>query len=100
MGTGSAKMIDPVIMTMSSYYMEPQVIPPLDADPDKDGKPADHKIVLQKPISTIENKSARITREIKVRPMPQSGIDRFREWLIDQECEQVFAEVSAHKKAQ
>ena len=98
--TGSEKILDPVIMTMSSYYMEPEVLPPLDADPDKDGKPADHMIVLQKPISTIENKSARIIREVHVRPIPQSGIDQFRNWLIDQDWNQVFAAVSAHKKAE
>ena len=98
--TESEKMLDPVIMTMSSYYMEPQVIPPLDADPDKDGKPSDHMIVLQKPISTIENRSARITREITVRPMPQSGIDQFRNWLIDQNWSQVFNAISAHEKAE
>ena len=97
--TGSEKILDPVIMTLSSYYLEPQVLPPLDADPDKDGKSADHMIVLQKPISTLENKSARITREVQVRPIPQSGIDPFRNWLIYQDWNQVFAAVSAHEKA-
>ena len=98
--TGSEKMLDPVIMTLSTYYQEPQVLDPLDSDPDKNGKPSDHKIVLQKPISLIENKTARITREVKVRPIPQSGLDRFRTWLIDQDWKQVFEAVSAHDKAE
>ena len=51
--TGSKKMIDPIIMTLSSYYQEPIVMEPLDPDPDKNGKPSDHKIILAKPISVI-----------------------------------------------
>ena len=97
--TGSQKILDPIIMTLSTYYQEPQTLAPLDPDPDKDGKPADHKIVIQKPISKINNKNARITREIQVRPMPQSGIDCFKNWLIDQNWKQIFEAVSAHEKA-
>ena len=42
------KMLDPVIMTLSSYYQTPQCLPPLDQDPEKNGKPSDHRIVFSK----------------------------------------------------
>ena len=47
------KILDPVITTLSVYYQRPVCLEPLDADPDKKGKKADHKIVVVKPISTI-----------------------------------------------
>ena len=97
--TGSQKMLDPIIMTLSSYYQEPEVLDPLDPDPDKDGKPADHKIVLQKPISVINNKSSRSTREVRFRPIPQSGLDQFQTWLIGETWEDVYGAESAHQKA-
>jgi hypothetical protein len=71
---------------------------PLDPDPDKDGKPADHKIVLDKPISVINNKSARSTREVRFRPIPQSGLNQFQAWLIDETWDDVFKAESTHEK--
>ena len=36
---------------------------------------------------------------IKVRPFPQSGLDKFKEWFIDEQWEQVYAAETAHQKA-
>ena len=68
-------LLDPVIMTLANYYQEPMCLEPLDPDPDKNGVKSDHRIVLIRPINIINNKSVRTTREIKVRPFPQSGFD-------------------------
>ena len=87
-------------MTLSQYYQEPLCLEPLDADPDKDGKKSDHRIVLIKPINVINNKSARITRQIKVRPMPSSGIEKMREWIMDEKWEDVYEAETAHVKAE
>ena len=76
-------ILDPVIMTLSNLYQVPMCLEPLDADPDTNGKKSDHRIVVIKPINVINNKCLRQTREIKVRPFPQSGITRMREWFID-----------------
>ena len=61
-------ILDPVIMTLSKFYQEPVCLDPLDSDPDKNGKKSDHRIVVCKPISTINNKPIRRIREVKVRP--------------------------------
>ena len=42
--TGKKAMLDPIIMTLSKYYQTPEILPALDADPDSNGKPSDHKI--------------------------------------------------------
>ena len=66
--TGEKAMLDPVIMTMSKYCQEPEILAPLDSDPDKNGTASDHNIVKVKQISTINNQSARITQKIVVQP--------------------------------
>ena len=71
-------LLDPVIMTLAHLYQEPMCLEPLDPDPDKNGKKSDHRIVLIRPINVINNKPIRRTREIKVRPFSQSGMDRMR----------------------
>ena len=97
--TGAESIIDPVLMTFSQYYQEPLCLDPLDPDPDKDGKKSDHRIVLLNPIKTIENKTARIIKEVKVRPMPESGIKNMRSWLMDETWGKVFEAETAHQKA-
>ena len=92
-------LLDPVITTLSNYYQEPVCLEPLDSDPDKNGTKSDHKPVLVKPISVINNKSARETREVKVRPFPESGIIKMKEWFIDQTWEEVLEAETAHDKA-
>ena len=92
-------MLDPIIMTLSHLYQEPLCLDPLDADPDKHGKRSDHRIVISKPINIVENKCSRQTRKIKVRPFPQSGFTKFKEWLIDETWEPVYKAESAHEKA-
>ena len=52
-------ILDPIITTLAHFYQEPVCLEPLDADHDKNGKPANHKIVLARAITTINNKSTR-----------------------------------------
>ena len=92
-------ILDPIITTLSSFYQVPECLDPLDNDPDKDGKPSDHKIVLVKPIDIINNKPARKTREVKVRPFTKIGLEKLKNWFVDQNWNDVFEEESAHKKA-
>jgi hypothetical protein len=92
-------LIDPIITTLSSFYQIPLCLEPLDPDPDKNGKKADHRIVLAKPINIINNKSGRESRKIKVRPFTQSGFVKMKEWLIDQTWDKVSNTESSHEKA-
>ena len=52
------------------------------------------------PISAFNNKSARVAREILVRPMKQSGIDLFGHWLKNQDWREVFAAQSVDEKTE
>ena len=92
-------ILDPIIMTLSNYYQEPLCLEPLDSDPEKNGVKSDHRIVVTRPISTLNNKAIRQTREVRVRPLPQSGYDKLREWFIEQSWEEVYELESAHDKA-
>ena len=93
-------LLDPILMTLSSYYQIPECLEPLDSDPDKNGKKSDHRIVLGKPITAINNKCGREYRRVKVRPFPESGMKKMKEWFIDQTWEPFYKAESAHEKAQ
>ena len=93
-------LLDPIITTLHSFYQTPICLPPLDSDPDKNGSKSDHRIVLAKPINVINNKSGRHFKKVKVRPFPQSGIMKMKEWFVDQTWEEVFKAETAHEKAE
>ena len=52
-----------------------------------------------KPVDKINNVSARKTKEVKIRPFTESGMQNLREWFVHQTWEEVGREESAHDKA-
>ena len=78
-------LLDPIISTLGSYYQQPILLPPLDPDPDTNGKPSDHLIGVMKPIDTVNNKPGRTFKEVKVRPLTSSGLDKLRDWFQNQD---------------
>ena len=93
------RILDPILTTLSQYYQKPIVLPPLDQDPDKNGKPSDHKIVKMKPIDSVNNKPARSTRQVVFRPTPESGMNSMKQWASEQNWENVINASSPHEKA-
>ena len=92
-------LLDPVITTMGKFYQRPECLEPLDADPDKNGAKSDHRIVIVKPISTINNRCGRTTRTIRTRPLSKSGLAKMKAWFVEQTWENVYSTESAHEKA-
>ena len=93
-------MLDPIIMTLGSFYQTPVIHPPLDPDPDSNGSPSDHLIPVMKPVDTINNKPARTVREVTVRPLPHSGLKKFREWIQEENWTQVLESEAPDVKAE
>ena len=45
-----ARLLDPILTTLAIFYQTPELLPPHDNDPNKNGKPSDHSIVTAEPI--------------------------------------------------
>ena len=97
--TKKESILDPIIMTMSQYYQVPQVVKPLDLDPDNNGKPSDHNIVICKPISSINNEHARVTQKINIQPITEAGLRNMKNWLMEESWERVYKAETANQKA-
>ena len=69
------RLLDPVLTTISNFYQLPEILPPLDNDPEKDGKPSDHNIIVVEPISHLKNNCARKFRKVTVRPTPADKLE-------------------------
>ena len=93
-------MLDPVMSTLGRFYQQPVCLPPLNPDPDSCGRPSDHFIVLMKPINALNNKSSRTHREIKVRPLPASGLKKFEHWIQNEDWADIMDEELVDKKTE
>ena len=91
------RILDPIITTLSGYYQQPLCLPPLDADPDSNGKPSDHLMVLMSPVSVLNNKPGRSKRKITYRPFNSQRLEQMHEWIKTEEWFKVSHESSAHR---
>ena len=92
-------LLDPIITTLHCFYQRPECLAPIDADSDKFGTHSDHRIVVARPISLVNNKCGRQYKKVTVRPITKSGIKKMEKWFIDQSWEEISAVESAHEKA-
>jgi hypothetical protein len=93
------RILDPILTTMAKFYQPPLCFPPLDPDPDSNGIPAEHLMVEMRPISTLNNRSARTKRKVKIRPLPESGLTNFGNWIKEQNWQNVYDATTAYDKA-
>ena len=77
-------ILDPIITTLSKYYLEPVTKPPINPDSNTTGKHSDHLIVLMSPISASLAVPLKVYRTVQSRPITESGLDIFKDWLEEQ----------------
>ena len=87
-------ILDLIITDMSNYYNEPPVI-----NDERNGKPSDHLVVLMEPKSKILEIQPRIYENDQFRPITDSGMELYGNWLSDQTWNTIFAEQDCNKKA-
>ena len=93
------RILDKIITTLSHYYQKPKILPPLDNDPDKTGKPSDHKIVVMSAIDVVNNKPGRECREVTFRPITEAGIEKMEEWFKCDELMNSLEDKEVNEKA-
>ena len=94
------RILDPIITSLSNFYQVPQCLPPLDPDPDSNGKPSDHKMVVMTPISLMNNLTGRTKRIVTFRPFSDQGQNKMKDWVSEQNWNDIFNQNCAHKKAE
>ena len=53
-----------------------------------------------RPIDQINSQPDRHQRIIQCRPLPQSGLDKYSDWLMCQDWSEIYELVTAHEKAE
>ena len=93
------RILDKLNTTLSAFYQPPSILLHLDNDPNKDGKPSDHNIVVMCAISVLSNKPARETRVLIYRPITEAGTVKMVAWFNCQNWDSLFQGKSVDEQA-
>ena len=94
------RVLDPIITTMAKYYEEPVTMPPINPNINSGGKPSDHLVVLMRPISATYAIPPRIYKTVTTRPITDTGIQSFGQWIESFRWVKMYESTNAHKKAE
>ena len=97
--TINGKILDVLISNLSSYYNSPIIAPPIGPDDPLTGKPSDHAVPVCWPHTDRHNPPKRAWRVRKYRPLPESKIKTFGQWITQQEWGQISSDLSATEQA-
>ena len=95
--TRDSAILENIITDLHTLYQEPECLPPLQVDEDKAGSDSDHNIVLLPPI-TINNNRKRIKKAVVTRPLPESGVNQFAQFICTHTWGEVLGEEDVNQK--
>ena len=97
--TCNGKVLDVLLTNLHEYYNLPVIVPPVPADNPAQGKPSDHSVPVATPhTSAGVNMSNQYKTKI-TRPLPESGIRQFGQWIVQENWECIEATRSPSDQA-
>ena len=97
--TRKGKILDVIIMNISGLYKTPIIAPPIQCDDPTSGQPSDHSVPVCIPHTDRYRPPQRNYRIIRYRPLPQSSIQRFGEWIVNHSWESIGDDLSPTEQA-
>ena len=88
-----------IITDLHTLYQTPECLPPLQVDEGKAGSDSDHNIVLLPPI-TISSNCKPKKRSVVTRPLQQTGVDKFSQFMYTHRWEEVLGEQDINLKVE
>ena len=79
-------------MNTFQYYNSPIIAPPINPDDPSSGKPSDHSVPVCIPHTDRYSRPERSYRIQRYRPLPDSGVAKFGEWIMHED----WASISKH----
>ena len=96
--TRQGQILDILIMNTWAYYNTPIIAPPINPDNPMKGKASDHWVPVCTPHTDRYHPPARNYRIIKYRPLPESGLRKLGEWIVNEDWESVSHNQSVNEQ--
>ena len=98
--TRKQAILDVCLTNCSSYYGTPEIIPPVQPDIAGQGVASDHSVPLCVPHTDPYNPPARVYRTVISRPLPDSKIRQFGQWITSELWDSISPEDEPSKQVQ
>ena len=98
--TRQDKILDVLIMNLSRFYNSPFIAPPLSPDDPTQGKDSDHSVPVCVPHTDRYNPPARTYRLHTYRPLPDSAVRMFGQWITSEEWGGIGEQVSPSEQVE
>ena len=95
--TRHSATLENIITDLHTLYQAPECLPPLQVDLDKAGKDSDHNIVILPPIKLCNN-NKQTKRPVITRPLTDTGMQQYRNFISSHTWEEVLQEACIDKK--
>ena len=84
--------LDVILMNTFAYYNSAVIVPPIQPDDPSKGKASDHSVPVCVPHTDRYTPPVRNYRTVTYRPMPESSVRKFGEWIVTEGWEGVKGE--------
>ena len=88
-------VLDVIVSDIGQYYQVPIIRPPVAPDNPTSASVSDHRIAFARTISTSTTSVCRVTSSRTVRPLPNSSVQKFANWVQREPWTFVFDGVDA-----
>ena len=92
--TRKGKILDILLMTIPQFYNSPIIVPPVPCDDPTAGVPSDHSVPVCYPHTDRHNPPLRRYRTVTYRPLPDSSIAKFGQWITAQDFSLINTDLS------
>ena len=97
--TINGRIYDILITNLGSFYNSPIIAPPIKTDNPDNGKPSDHSVPVCSPHTDRYNRPKRTWKVRTFRPLPDSRVRLFGQWITGENWNQLSQGLSANELA-
>jgi hypothetical protein len=87
--THGEKIIDVLLVSCPELYAVPAITPPLLPDDPRQAAPSDHRVPVARPLAAASDPRANTYTERTFRPLPDSGVRDFMQWIHSEKWDAV-----------
>ena len=87
-------ILDVIIMNTYNFYNSPIIVAPVEADDPLSGVPSDHHVPIAYPHTDRYQAPLRNYRSVTYRPLPESGLRSFGQWIVNEKWDVVKQDLS------
>ena len=97
--TRKNKILDVIITNVPDLYKSPVIVPPVPCDVPGAGVPSDHSVPVCVPHTDRHSRPVRSYRVVKRRPLPQTAVEKFGQWISTEKWEGLGDNLSPSEQA-